>query len=96
MKEDLVKEDEEDEDTEDDNKKKRAMTHSGRKVSGGGSATPYCQIEDCMTNMSDAKAYHRRHKVCEFHAKAPVVRIAGVQQRFCQQCSRLENSLYLI
>lgn len=91
MKEDVVKEDEEDEDTEEDNKKKRAITHSGRKVSGGGSATLCCQVEDCMANMSDAKAYHRRHKVCELHAKAPVVRIAGLQQRFCQQCSRLGN-----
>lgn len=81
---------EEDDDAEDDNKKKRALTHSVRKGSGGGSKRPYyCQVEDCPADMSDAKPYHRRHKVCEYHAKAPEVVVAGVRQRFCQQCSRL-------
>ncbi|KAK1364871.1 Squamosa promoter-binding-like protein [Heracleum sosnowskyi] len=89
MNADVVKEDEEDEDAEDDNKKKRVMTY--RKGSGGGSAQPCCQVQDCLSNMSIAKAYHRRHKVCEYHAKAPVVLISGVQQRFCQQCSRFHE-----
>lgn len=95
MTADVVKDDEEDEDAEEDNKKKRVMTYSGRKGSGGGSAQPCCQVQDCLANMSIAKAYHRRHKVCEFHAKAPVVLISGVQQRFCQQCSRLGNLILI-
>ncbi|KAK1394326.1 hypothetical protein POM88_013382 [Heracleum sosnowskyi] len=94
MNADVVKEDEEDEDAEDDNKEKRVMTY--RKGSGGGSAQPCCQVQDCLSNMSIAKAYHRMHKVCEFHAKAPVVLISGVQQRFCQQCSRLGNLIFII
>ncbi|CAI9773220.1 unnamed protein product [Fraxinus pennsylvanica] len=85
-------EEEEDEDVGGDNKKKRALTVSGRKISGAeGSIKPSCQIEDCTTDMTDAKNYHRRHKVCEFHAKAPVVLVSGIQQRFCQQCSRFHE-----
>ncbi|KAL2524205.1 Squamosa promoter-binding-like protein 3 [Abeliophyllum distichum] len=85
-------EEEEDEDVEGDNKKKRVLTLSGRKISGAeGSIKPYCQIEDCTTDMTDSKTYHRRHKVCEFHAKSPVVWVSGKQQRFCQQCSRFHE-----
>uniref|UniRef100_A0A7N0TJC8 SBP-type domain-containing protein n=2 Tax=Kalanchoe fedtschenkoi TaxID=63787 RepID=A0A7N0TJC8_KALFE len=47
-----------------------------------------CQVENCTADMSDAKQYHRRHKVCEFHAKVQIAVVAGLQQRFCQQCSR--------
>ncbi|XP_062224965.1 squamosa promoter-binding-like protein 8 [Phragmites australis] len=50
---------------------------------------PRCQAEGCKANLSSAKRYHRRHKVCEHHSKAPVVvTAAGLHQRFCQQCSR--------
>ncbi|XP_072970490.1 uncharacterized protein [Typha angustifolia] len=52
---------------------------------------PRCQAEGCKADLSGAKHYHRRHKVCEFHSKAAVVFVAaagGLQQRFCQQCSR--------
>lgn len=51
---------------------------------------PRCQAEGCKADLSSAKRYHRRHKVCEHHSKAPVVVTAGgLHQRFCQQCSRL-------
>jgi hypothetical protein len=51
---------------------------------------PRCQAEGCKADLSSAKRYHRRHKVCEHHSKAPVVFTAGgLHQRFCQQCSRL-------
>ncbi|KAK7277096.1 hypothetical protein RIF29_18246 [Crotalaria pallida] len=57
-----------------------------------GSATssnsPRCQAEGCNADLSQAKHYHRRHKVCEFHSKASTVIAAGLTQRFCQQCSR--------
>ncbi|KAL5199660.1 hypothetical protein ABZP36_020863 [Zizania latifolia] len=49
---------------------------------------PRCQAEGCKADLSGAKHYHRRHKVCEYHAKASVVSTGGKQQRFCQQCSR--------
>ena len=49
---------------------------------------PKCQAEGCKADLSAAKHYHRRHKVCEYHAKAGSVAAAGKQQRFCQQCSR--------
>ncbi|CAL9052307.1 unnamed protein product [Musa banksii] len=49
---------------------------------------PRCQAEGCKADLSGAKHYHRRHRVCEFHSKATVVIVGGLQQRFCQQCSR--------
>lgn len=48
----------------------------------------YCQVEGCKIDLSSAKDYHRKHKVCEAHAKAPKVVVAGLERRFCQQCSR--------
>ncbi|GAU24418.1 hypothetical protein TSUD_391270 [Trifolium subterraneum] len=54
----------------------------------GSSNSPRCQAEGCNADLSQAKHYHRRHKVCEFHSKAATVIAAGLTQRFCQQCSR--------
>ncbi|KAK6785445.1 hypothetical protein RDI58_018900 [Solanum bulbocastanum] len=51
----------------------------------------YCQVEKCEVNLDDAKKYHKRHKVCQVHAKAPIVVLAGLRQRFCQQCSRFHE-----
>ncbi|KAI3818653.1 hypothetical protein L1987_12468 [Smallanthus sonchifolius] len=51
-------------------------------------SSPRCQAEGCNADLTNAKHYHRRHKVCEFHSKASTVITAGLTQRFCQQCSR--------
>ncbi|XP_062224102.1 squamosa promoter-binding-like protein 3 [Phragmites australis] len=48
----------------------------------------YCQVEGCKIDLSSAKDYHRKHRVCEAHSKAPKVVVAGLERRFCQQCSR--------
>ncbi|KAL4562867.1 hypothetical protein LXL04_026898 [Taraxacum kok-saghyz] len=50
--------------------------------------SPKCQIEGCNADLSHARHYHRRHKVCEFHSKAATVVTGGLAQRYCQQCSR--------
>ena len=50
--------------------------------------SPRCQAEGCNADLAHAKHYHRRHKVCENHSKAATVIVAGLTQRFCQQCSR--------
>lgn len=82
----------EDEDVGEDNKRSKALTLTGRKAATtAGSTQSSCQVEDCTAELKDAKPYHRRHKVCEHHSKAPIVLVAGLQQRFCQQCSRLRN-----
>lgn len=47
-----------------------------------------CLVDRCTANLTEAKQYYRRHKVCEVHAKASSATVAGVKQRFCQQCSR--------
>ncbi|RDY11864.1 Squamosa promoter-binding-like protein 12, partial [Mucuna pruriens] len=49
---------------------------------------PSCQVEGCGLDLSSAKDYHRKHRVCETHSKSPRVVIAGLERRFCQQCSR--------
>ncbi|KAG4929460.1 hypothetical protein GLYMA_17G039600v4 [Glycine max] len=47
-----------------------------------------CQVQDCRADLSNAKDYHRRHKVCDIHSKATMALVGNVMQRFCQQCSR--------
>ncbi|XP_034602555.1 squamosa promoter-binding-like protein 7 [Setaria viridis] len=54
----------------------------------GAAAVARCQVEGCHVELAGAKEYHRRHKVCEAHSKAPRVVVLGAEQRFCQQCSR--------
>nr|AUW52986.1 squamosa promoter binding-like protein 12d [Petunia x hybrida] len=58
------------------------------KVAGASSNRAVCQIEDCQADLSNAKDYHRRHKVCDVHSKAVSALVGNVMQRFCQQCSR--------
>ena len=66
-------------------KKKKLVFASGSGKKGSG---PSCQAERCVADLNDAKRYHRRHRVCQVHAEASVVTVAGLRQRFCQQCSR--------
>ncbi|KAK9274262.1 hypothetical protein L1049_019076 [Liquidambar formosana] len=54
----------------------------------GSGNSPRCQAEGCNADLTHAKHYHRRHKVCEYHSKASTVITNGLTQRFCQQCSR--------
>lgn len=58
------------------------------KVVGPSSNRAVCQVEDCRADLSNAKDYHRRHKVCDMHSKATRALVGSVMQRFCQQCSR--------
>nr|XP_043622512.1 squamosa promoter-binding-like protein 12 [Erigeron canadensis] len=52
------------------------------------SQLPRCQVEGCNLDLSSAKDYHRRHRICANHSKSPKVVVAGMERRFCQQCSR--------
>lgn len=66
---------------------------SGKKTKAlscpnGVAAPPRCQVEGCNLDLSSAKDYHRKHRICEHHSKSPRVVVAGVERRFCQQCSR--------
>lgn len=69
-------------------KKKKATSLPARKGGGGAVSPPLCQAERCGADLTEAKRYHRRHKVCEFHSKALAAIVTGLPQRFCQQCSR--------
>lgn len=53
--------------------------------------TPRCQVEGCNLDLSSAKDYHRKHRVCESHSKSPKVTVGGLERRFCQQCSRFHS-----
>ncbi|CAI9111706.1 OLC1v1011996C1 [Oldenlandia corymbosa var. corymbosa] len=63
-----------------------------KKARGGGSLSssqiPFCQVHGCKKDLSSSKDYHKRHKVCEIHSKSIKVIVNGIEQRFCQQCSR--------
>ncbi|XP_065021390.1 squamosa promoter-binding-like protein 12 [Musa acuminata AAA Group] len=51
----------------------------------------YCQVEGCNIDLTTAKDYHRKHRVCVNHSKSPKVIVAGQERRFCQQCSRFHG-----
>ncbi|CAJ1948174.1 unnamed protein product [Sphenostylis stenocarpa] len=79
------------------NDKRARGYYGGPAVVGGGDGSgktaafglvPRCQVEGCHVALVNAKEYHRRHRVCDMHSKAPKVVVLGVEQRFCQQCSR--------
>uniref|UniRef100_J3MUD8 SBP-type domain-containing protein n=1 Tax=Oryza brachyantha TaxID=4533 RepID=J3MUD8_ORYBR len=73
---------------------KRVRSGSPGSASGGGGggnsggSYPMCQVDDCRADLTNAKDYHRRHKVCEMHGKASKALVGNQMQRFCQQCSR--------
>lgn len=52
---------------------------------------PRCQVENCNLDLSSAKEYHRKHRVCESHSKCSKVVVGGLERRFCQQCSRFHS-----
>lgn len=47
-----------------------------------------CLVDGCRADLSSCREYHKRHRVCENHSKAPIVCVKGEEKRFCQQCSR--------
>ncbi|KAA8514748.1 hypothetical protein F0562_017927 [Nyssa sinensis] len=67
-----------------------SFPRSSKRVRSGspGSSYPMCQVDSCKEDLSNAKDYHRRHKVCEIHSKSTKALVGKQMQRFCQQCSR--------
>ncbi|CAK9165587.1 unnamed protein product, partial [Ilex paraguariensis] len=74
--------------TDGEMEKWEAKSGKKTKVEGSTSIRVVCQVEDCRADLSNAKEYHRRHKVCDMHSKATTALVGNVMQRFCQQCSR--------
>ncbi|KAE9601119.1 putative transcription factor SBP family [Lupinus albus] len=66
---------------------------AGKKCKSNGQNVqfPCCQVEGCGLDLSAAKDYYRKHRVCDSHSKSPKVVIAGKERRFCQQCSRFHG-----
>ncbi|KAH9607015.1 hypothetical protein KSS87_013790 [Heliosperma pusillum] len=50
--------------------------------------SPKCQVHGCNKDLSSYKGYYKRNKVCNEHTRAARVIVSGMEQRFCQQCSR--------
>ncbi|XP_076944919.1 squamosa promoter-binding-like protein 12 [Bidens hawaiensis] len=61
------------------------------KLSHKSTAIARCQVEGCDLDLSSAKEYHKKHRVCEIHSKSLKVVVAGLERRFCQQCSRFHG-----
>eukprot|EP00897_Mesotaenium_endlicherianum_P009463 jgi/Mesen1/8545/ME000484S07938 len=53
-----------------------------------GSNNPRCQIAGCTGDLTVLKGYHKRHRVCEEHARVSTIFHDGKVQRYCQQCGR--------
>lgn len=70
------------------NKRVRSGSPGGGGAAAAGGNYPMCQVDDCKGDLSNAKDYHRRHKVCEVHSKTTKALVGKQMQRFCQQCSR--------
>ncbi|KAI3812414.1 hypothetical protein L1987_17122 [Smallanthus sonchifolius] len=66
------------------NVKKVKSSHKSTSISR-------CQVEGCNLDLSSSKEYHRKHRVCENHSKSLKVVVAGLERRFCQQCSRFHG-----
>ena len=81
----------EEEDAGDEDKRKRVMERA-RGTNTDRVPPRLCQVHRCTANLTEAKQYYRRHKVCEVHAKASAATVSGAKQRFCQQCSRYHSS----
>lgn len=75
---------------------REATTGKKTKFAGATPNRAVCQVEDCGADLSKAKDYHRRHKVCEMHSKASKALVGNQMQRFCQQCSRSVFILWLV
>ncbi|KAE9615464.1 hypothetical protein Lal_00020921 [Lupinus albus] len=58
------------------------------RISSSPIQAPVCQVYGCNIDLSSSKEYHKRHKVCDVHSKTAKVIVNGIEQRFCQQCSR--------
>ncbi|KAJ0255467.1 Squamosa promoter-binding-like protein 15 [Hirschfeldia incana] len=68
-----------------------AGLNKNRVNTGRKSMTARCQVEGCRMDLSNAKTYYSRHKVCCVHSKSSKVIVSGLPQRFCQQCSRFHQ-----
>ena len=46
------------------------------------------QVDGCRADLSQAKEYYQRYRVCAAHLKLGSLIKDGLPQRFCQQCGR--------
>lgn len=69
-----------------------SVTSTVKKIKSlNSNETSCCQVEGCSLDLSSAKEYYRKQKVCANHSKCPKVVVGGVERRFCQKCSRFHS-----
>mmetsp|Transcript_11598 Transcript_11598/g.24886 ORF Transcript_11598/g.24886 Transcript_11598/m.24886 type:complete len:375 (+) Transcript_11598:341-1465(+) len=54
-----------------------------------GTRRPTCRVPTCCMDLSSARPYCQKYRICEEHQKALFVEIDGKEMRFCQQCGRM-------
>ena len=59
--------------------------HQSRAASQTGAAL---QVSGCGADLSAAKMYYQRYRICEEHLKLSSLLKDNIPQRFCQQCGR--------
>ena len=52
---------------------------------------PPAQVPGCSAELSLARAYFKRCRICELHARQSEVTIRGSRMRFCQQARALRT-----
>ncbi|KAG7667575.1 hypothetical protein Ndes2437B_g08220 [Nannochloris sp. 'desiccata'] len=49
-----------------------------------------CQVEGCRIALPKRRAYHKRYRICNYHATLSQMVLEGRHMRFCQQCGRFQ------
>lgn len=62
------------------------------RVAGSSSQrVPRCLAVNCGADLSQARRYLRRYRLCEAHCRADVVCLEAGERRFCQLCARFHE-----
>ncbi|KAG5397112.1 hypothetical protein IGI04_018926 [Brassica rapa subsp. trilocularis] len=69
------------EEVEREEEKRKGVMDRFKGSSSNRVSSRLCQVDRCTTDLKEAKQYHRRHKVCEVHAKASSVYLAGRRRK---------------
>ncbi|EFJ44955.1 hypothetical protein VOLCADRAFT_48765, partial [Volvox carteri f. nagariensis] len=49
------------------------------------------QVDGCGVDLTQARKYFQRYRVCERHLKSPSLQMDGRSVRFCDQCSKFHD-----
>ncbi|KAG2488183.1 hypothetical protein HYH03_013324 [Edaphochlamys debaryana] len=64
---------------------------SGQRRGRHASKSLVCVVDGCGEDLTNARKYFQRYRVCERHLKAPQLSMDGRSVRFCDQCSKFHD-----